>query len=579
MEEQNALRAPRFLCGGGNLAWAQAYEESLYHGTDVAAPGWTTINGEMSSVSWRSDGAYFPIGGGARLVSPRLNIAEGESISFTAKAEYPDSWKQVTVAYSVDGETWTNAETVTTNGEWIAYEVSSIPAGNYFISFQAKCHYISYFEGGTLAYKDPAPSSVDGNGITNVKFGTGASVVNNNERPTSAPFYGNYANKVGAVEAGQTVDLDITFETGCSYGTLVWVDWNKNYNFDEDELVCVGRTGSSNPTTLHLSFDVPLTQAAGDYVMRICAADVWFDSFISNYLNGTSGDKGYHPSYSYLWNPDYDRGVEWAVAHDYTLRVTPVTLILENSADNNDAIGALIDLEANIFLNGRSLQGNGQWNTMCLPLNVQYTDWQEMLHSLTGQDCSVTIKLLDETSSLDEETGELTLKFKGSTGVLAGEPFLIKTDYPGTSLDLTTYPWHTYYVHAGYSAQSNMTQTSNDGNVQFVGQWAPFAITEENKNEILFVGSNNTIGYSKNPRTLNSCRAHFWVKPSGMSNNANVRTITIDYGDGEVTRIEAVDGGQLDLNSGWYTLDGRLLPDLPTVPGIYINNGKKIMVK
>ena len=32
-------------------------------------------------------------------------------------------------------------------------------------------------------------------------------------------------------------------------------------------------------------------------------------------------------------------------------------------------------------------------------------------------------------------------------------------------------------------------------------------------------------------------------------------------------------------NSNWYTLDGRKLDERPTKKGVYINNGKKVVVK
>lgn len=31
--------------------------------------------------------------------------------------------------------------------------------------------------------------------------------------------------------------------------------------------------------------------------------------------------------------------------------------------------------------------------------------------------------------------------------------------------------------------------------------------------------------------------------------------------------------------SGWYTLDGRILNERPTVKGLYIHNGKKVAIK
>ena len=64
---------------------------------------------------------------------------------------------------------------------------------------------------------------------------------------------------------------------------------------------------------------------------------------------------------------------------------------------------------------------------------------------------------------------------------------------------------------------------------------------------------------------------------------AGVSSFVLDFGDGE----EATGIGNLTVNSQlstlnsdtWYTLDGRRLSGKPAQKGIYINNGKKIVIK
>ena len=115
-----------------------------------------------------------------------------------------------------------------------------------------------------------------------------------------------------------------------------------------------------------------------------------------------------------------------------------------------------------------------------------------------------------------------------------------------------------------------------DGKVKFVGQYSPFAIDNDNINEILFIGSGNKIGYSKNPRQLKSCRAHFWVQPNGFS--AGARVINLDFGDGMTTSINLVEADGEDASAnGIYSLDGRRVKGEPTQKGVYITKGKKIV--
>ncbi len=47
--------------------------------------------------------------------------------------------------------------------------------------------------------------------------------------------------------------------------------------------------------------------------------------------------------------------------------------------------------------------------------------------------------------------------------------------------------------------------------------------------------------------------------------------------DGETTNINA--NVNPNANSGWYTLDGCRLNGKPTTSGIYVNNGRKVVIK
>lgn len=157
-------------------------------------------------------------------------------------------------------------------------------------------------------YCQPAPTSVDRNGITNVTFGTGNEVVNNSQRPTSSPFYGDYSSQIGAAPAGSEVSVAITYETGYTYGTLIWIDWNNNFEFEDCEIMYVGESTNSNPTTLNASFTVSSTQSVGHYRMRIGGADSYFNSYVNS--NPHTGNH----------SPCYSSG--YAVFHDYTLHIT-----------------------------------------------------------------------------------------------------------------------------------------------------------------------------------------------------------------------------------------------------------------
>jgi hypothetical protein len=124
------------------------------------------------------------------------------------------------------------------------------------------------------------------------------------------------------------------------------------------------------------------------------------------------------------------------------------------------------------------------------------------------------------------------------------------------------------------------------GACEFVGQYSPFSIVAndvvlgENQghlNEIIMLGSGSTLGYSKNPRTLKCFRAHFKVPANG---GATVRRFVMNTGEGTQTGICHTDLSDLtDHADAWYSLDGRKLDGEPTKKGVYIQNGKKVVIK
>ena len=108
---------------------------------------------------------------------------------------------------------------------------------------------------------------------------------------------------------------------------------------------------------------------------------------------------------------------------------------------------------------------------------------------------------------------------------------------------------------------------------------------EDNADAVLFLAAGNRL---TNPSVVNTpdkqssymkgFRAFFQLK--GDAAMSNLRAYSIDFGDGEATEIVEVDGGQLavDSDDSWYDLQGRKLDGEPTTKGVYIKNGKKVVV-
>ncbi len=89
-----------------------------------------------------------------------------------------------------------------------------------------------------------------------------------------------------------------------------------------------------------------------------------------------------------------------------------------------------------------------------------------------------------------------------------------------------------------------------------------------------------------NHYVLTPANQFVWVKDAGtigankcwlelpISAASNARAIVF----GETTGLKAIDNGQLTIDN-WYDLNGRKLDTVPTKKGVYIMNGRKVVVK
>ena len=250
------------------------------------------------------------------------------------------------------------------------------------------------------------------------------------------------------------------------------------------------------------------------------------------------------------------------------------TITLADAADNSSTIREWNGSVADVTLQGRTLTKNNEWNTLCLPFSL--TEEQIAASPLAG----ATIKTMDDTAGgtrLDRSNGTLTLKFKDATSIEAGKPYIVKWASGANIVNPV-------FSNVTISSTTPTAVVSNDKKVTFVGQYSPFSIVESgatgdnegNKNEILLMTKGNKIGYSKNPRTLRSFRCHFYVPTNG---GQQARNIEVDFGEGEATSVASMEDGRSKMEDVYYTLDGRKLEGKPTAKGMYIVNGRKVIIK
>ena len=96
------------------------------------------------------------------------------------------------------------------------------------------------------------------------------------------------------------------------------------------------------------------------------------------------------------------------------------------------------------------------------------------------------------------------------------------------------------------------------------------AASTSTKNNYAFNGKQFVWVKEALPVAANKC----WLEIPNSANAAPAMTIVF----GEVTGIGVIDKGQL-TNDIWYDLNGRKLQGRPTKKGVYINNGRKVVIK
>ena len=195
----------------------------------------------------------------------------------TATLTWESEVGEYEVAYSTDN-TANPDENIADTATDETYTMNGLALGDHYFWVRANCGSDGYSEwvgpvSVHIGYCVPNPTSHDGSGITGVSFGMGDYVVENGGEgtsiPASTPYYGDYSNMIGAVQAGVESTIAITTSTGSyPYTFVIWVDFDNSLSFEDSEVVYVGKA-SSGAGTFEATITVPATQATGDYRMRI----------------------------------------------------------------------------------------------------------------------------------------------------------------------------------------------------------------------------------------------------------------------------------------------------------------------
>ena len=172
----------------------------------------------------------------------------------------------------------------------------------------------------------------------------------------------------------------------------------------------------------------------------------------------------------------------------------------------------------------------------------------------------------DGASSADD------VKFKLHMGdIKANQPFILKV-YKDIKPEEFASGTTTVNFTDVTIINANAEVTDANGN-KFIGTYSGKYGLESN--EYLFrLGVND---YSKGGAASS-------IRPLGayiqFATPSNAHTIYIEEPDGSTTAISSIAAdGEMIPAQGWYTLNGVKLQGMPTEKGVYINNGKKVVIK
>lgn len=241
--------------------------------------------------------------------------------------------------------------------------------------------------------------------------------------------------------------------------------------------------------------------------------------------------------------------------------VDATAIVLNDNADITTTAATGKD----VTFTSRVLKGN-QWNVLVLPFKTSAKAISEKL------DYAV-IDVFDTSAS----DGNVHFKLNVTAGnsaadyIAANTPFLV---YPTKDINMNTIT----FTSVDVVATTDNVEVSDGGGNKFIGTYKSTSIAGEKyrymSNGTFYDAKNYT---ATNPATIKPLRAYLDLTGSA----AAAPVIFIDEPDGTVTAIETVvrDSESLNTEGAWYKLNGMKIEGKPTEKGIYIKNGKKVVIK
>ena len=245
---------------------------------------------------------------------------------------------------------------------------------------------------------------------------------------------------------------------------------------------------------------------------------------------------------------------------------TTQPISIENATSNSQVVSTNNGQTKNILLNGRTLYADGFWNTICLPFAIPGG-------AVPGYSpiAGAEVMTLDNTTF---SAGTLTLNFEPVTSMEAGKPYIVRWKQ---TINIP----NPVFMHATVSDAVTPEVTEY---VDYIGSTSPVSISDKDLTK-LYLGADNTLYYPSEAMTIQSCRGYFQLKELVLKDDEAAAGVSLvmNFDDMETTFIQSLEARSHEMNEvtaqGWYTLDGCRLAGKPSAKGVYICDGRKVVVK
>ena len=217
------------------------------------------------------------------------------------------------------------------------------------------------------------------------------------------------------------------------------------------------------------------------------------------------------------------------------------------------------------FSVGRTLKAN-KWESFVLPFEVSVGQLSAALKAAAGQNYGYAIFNVYNESTSDASNVRFSLNM---TNIPANTPFLVKTE-KDVVLGSNVIIEDVCIVDPG---SANPTKEVAN-KVTMVGCYEDTPIT---KNDFFFYqGAWQNGAESTTDPTILPATMAYWTPAGGPK--ARVFVEDFENGTTVIKEISAETMREIAAD-GWYTVNGIKLQSIPTEKGVYINNGKKVVIK